>query len=88
MSALAYVENGHGIPLSDFANHFIMVIDLTSTQDATHDFIHPELTNSSLSVELKFDADLPNNIEIFFLKEKSSTVTLTLQETYPKMFCL
>ena len=65
MSALAYVENGHGIPLSDFAHHFIMVFDLTSTQEATH---------SSLSVELKFDTGLPNNIEIFFLGQKSSTV--------------
>ena len=74
MSALAHVENGHGIPLSDFAHHFILVFDLTSTQEATHDFIQPELTNSSLSVELKFDTGLPNNIEIFFLGEKSSTV--------------
>ena len=56
MSALAYVEKGHGIPLSEFENHYIMVFDLTSTQEATHDFIHPELTNSSLSDELKFDA--------------------------------
>ena len=55
-SASAYEENGHGIPLSEFANHYIMVFDLTSTKEATHDFIHPELTNSSLSVELKFKA--------------------------------
>ena len=74
MSALAYVENGHGIPLSEFSNHFIMVSDLTSTQEATHDFIHPELTNSSISVELKFDTALTNNVEVFFLGEKSSTV--------------
>ena len=74
MSALAYVENGHGIPLSDFAHHFIMVFDLTSTQEATHDFSHPELINSSLSVELKFDTGLANNIEIFFLGENLSTV--------------
>ena len=74
MSALVYVENGHGKPLSDFAHHFIMVFDLTSTQEATHDFIHPELTNSSLLVELKFDTDLPNNIGNFFLGENSSTV--------------
>ena len=74
MSALAYVENGHGIPLSEFSNHFIMVFDLTSTQEATHDFIHPELTNSSISVELKFDTALTNNVEVFFLGEKSSTV--------------
>ena len=51
MSAISYVENGHGIPLSEFANHYIMVFDLNITQEATHDFIHPELTNSSLSVE-------------------------------------
>ena len=74
MAALAYVENGHGISLTDFPEHYIMVFDLTSTQEATHDFIHPELTNSSLSVELKFGAALPNNIEILFLGEKCSTV--------------
>ena len=71
---LVLLENGHGIPLSEFANHYIMVFDLTSTQEATHDFIHPELTNSSLSVELKFDAALAHNVEIFFLGEKASTI--------------
>ena len=74
MSALAYVENGHGIPLSEFANHYIVVFDHTSTQEATHDFVHPELTNSSLSVEFKFDAALAQNVEIFFLGEKASTI--------------
>ena len=43
MSELAYVENGHGIPLSEFPNPCIMVFDLTSTQEVAHDFIHPEL---------------------------------------------
>ena len=88
MSALPYVENGHGIPLSDFAHHFIVVFDLTSTQEATHDFIHPKLTNSSLSVEPKFDTGLPNNIEIFSWEKNRLLCTLTLQETYPKMFYL
>ena len=74
MSALAYVENGHGIPLSEFSNHFIMVFDLTSTHEAVHDFIHTELTNSSISVELKFDTALINNVEVFLLGEKSSSV--------------
>ena len=73
MSALAYVENGHGILLSEFSNHFIMVFDLTSTQEATLDFIHPELTDSSITVELKFDTALANNVEVFFLGKKSST---------------
>ena len=73
-SALAYVEKDHGIPLSEFATHYLMVFDLTSTQEATHNFIHPEVTNSSMSVELKFDAALAHNVEIFFPGEKASTI--------------
>ena len=46
MGALAFIENGHGISLADFPRHYIMVFDLTSTQEATHDFINPELTNN------------------------------------------
>ena len=46
MAALAYVEKGHGISLSDLLNHYIMMFDLTSTQGAIHDFINPELTKS------------------------------------------
>ena len=42
-----------------------MVFDLTSTQQASHDFFHPELINCSISNELKFSAALANNIEIF-----------------------
>ena len=36
---LAYIDNGHGVSLTDYPNHFIMVFDLTSTQQASHDFI-------------------------------------------------
>ena len=64
MSAnLAYIDNGHGISLSEYPNHFIIVFDLTSTQQASHDFIHPELTNCSISNELKFSAALPSNLK-------------------------
>ena len=72
ISDLAYIDNGHGISLTDYPNHFIMVFGLTSTQQASHDFIHPELTNCSNSTELKFSAALPNNIEIFIIVEKAS----------------
>ena len=53
ISDLAYIDNGHGISLSDYTNHFIMVFDLTSIQQASHDIIHPELTNCSISIELE-----------------------------------
>ena len=74
LSDLAYIDNGHGISLEDYPNHFVMVFDLTSTQQASHDFIHPELTNSSISIELKFSTALTDNIEIFIVGEKASTI--------------
>ena len=74
MSDLAYIDNGHGISLSEHPNHFFMVFDLTSTQQASHDFILPEFTSCSISIELKFSAALPSNIEIFIIGEKASTI--------------
>ena len=74
LEALDFLDKGgHGITLADYPNHFIMAFDLTSTQEASHDFIHPELTNCSISVDLSFSRALPNNIEILFLGERSST---------------
>ena len=73
-SDLAYFDTGHGISLTDYPNHFIMIFDLTSTQQASHDFIHPELTNCSISVELKFSVALQNKNESFIIGEKASTI--------------
>ena len=74
ISDLAHIDNGHGIKLSEYPSHFLMVFDITSRQQASHDFIHPELTNHSITVELKFSAALPNNIEVFIIGEKTSTI--------------
>ena len=75
ISELAYVNHGHGISLPDYPNNFIMVFDdLTSTQQASHDFIHPEVITCSISIELRFSAALPNNFEIFMIGKKSSTI--------------
>ena len=74
ISDLAYIDIGHGIILTDYSNHFIKFFDLTSTQQASHDFIHPELTNCSIYVALKFSVALPNNIEIFIVGEKANTI--------------
>ena len=73
MSDLAYIKNGHGISLPENPSHFIMVFVLTSTQQASH-VIHSELANCSISIELKFSAALPSNIEIFIIGEKASTI--------------
>ena len=45
ISDLANIDNGHGRSLNDYPNQFIKVFDLTSTQQNSHNFIYPELTN-------------------------------------------
>ena len=84
MSDLAYIDNSHGIKFSEYPSHFIMVLGLTSTQQASHDFIHSELTNCSISFELKFSAALPSNIEIFIFGEKASSFFIDLARKFSK----
>ena len=46
IEALDFVFNdSHGISLANYHSHRFLAFDLTSTQEASHDFIHPELTN-------------------------------------------
>ena len=66
MEAVDFVLNdSHEISLANYHNHYIMVFNLTSTQEASHDFTHPYLTNWTISVELKFDAALGENVSNF-----------------------
>ena len=51
-----------------------MASDLTSTQEASPNFIHPELTNCTISVELNFNAPLEENVELLFMGACASTV--------------
>ena len=85
LSALAFVEGGHGIPLHNFNDHYVMVFDLTSTEQATHDYIHPELTNASITVEMTFGTALGQNTEIFFVGEKLTTVYVDSARNVSKM---
>ena len=74
LEALDFLDKGgHGITLENYPNHFILAFDLTSTQEASHDFIHPKLTICSISVQLTLDGALAGNLEILFLGERSST---------------
>ena len=41
LSALGLLHCGLGITLDNYQQHLIMCFDLTSTQQAAHDFLHP-----------------------------------------------
>ena len=64
------------------------MFDLTGTQQALHDFIHRELTNCSISIELKFSAALPSKIEIFITGEKASTIFIDSARNVSKNYIL
>ena len=68
------MNTSHRISLANYDNHYIMAFDLTFTHEASHNFIHPELTNCTISVDIKIDAGLANNVELLFLGERASTV--------------
>ena len=55
LEALDFPDKGwHGITPDNYPNHFVLAFDLTSRQEAAHDFIHPEPTKCSISVHLSF----------------------------------
>ena len=74
LGALDFLNKlGHGITLDNYANLSNLAFDLNSTQEASHDFIHPELTNCSISVQIAIDGALAVNEEFLFLGKTSST---------------
>ena len=73
LEALAFRQHGHGIPYNDYANHYILVFDRTSTQ-AFHGYLYPELTSGSISFNLRFSTHITNSLEVFLLGERSSTI--------------
>ena len=64
LEALASGQDGHGVPYNDYANHYILVFYLTSTQPASHDYLYPGLTIGSISFSLRFSAQLTNSVEV------------------------
>ena len=74
MRALKFDEDGPGIPLSQYENHYVLVFDLTSTQEAHIQMYYPDVVAASLRLELYFTAELAHTVEVLMLGERLSTV--------------
>ena len=66
LSALGLLHCGLGITLDNFQQHFIRCFDLKSTQQAAHDFLHPELSKCSVSLDLQFSNGLTATWKLLF----------------------
>ena len=64
------------IPIDNFKDHYVLVFDLTSMQDATENCNYPELVGEPLSLELIVTFPLEHVSELLALGERMSSVAV------------
>ena len=74
IKSLNFDQDGPGISLVDYNNHYILVFDLTSTQQADTEVYYPEVVGGGIRIELYFATALTDPVELIILGEKLSTI--------------
>jgi hypothetical protein len=74
IKSLNIEQDGPGILLADYDNHYILVFDLTSTQQADTEVYYPEVVGAGIRIELFFGTALTAPVELIILGEKQSTI--------------
>ena len=69
-------EDFPALLMEDFQNHYILVFDLTSLQDAAEQLHYPELSGESLRLEMFFQFPLGQVTEVIVLGEILSNVQI------------
>ena len=76
MKAMNFQDDNPSILIDDFKDHYVLVFDFTSMQDATENFHYPELVGEPLRLELNFTPPLENVTELIVLDEQMSSVAV------------
>ena len=76
MKAMNFRDDIPSIPIDKFKDHYVLVFDLTSMQDATENCHYPELVGEPLSLELNFTFPLEHVGELSVLGEQMSSVAV------------
>ena len=76
MKALKFQDDIPCIPIDNFQDHYVLVFDLTSMQDATEHWHYPELVGEPLRFELNFNTALEHVTEVIVLGERMSSVAV------------
>ena len=76
MKAMNFHDDIPSIPIDDFKDHYVLVFDLISMQDATENCHYPELVREPLRLELNFTNPLENFTELIVLGELMSSVAV------------
>ena len=78
MNAMNFQDDIPWIPVDNFTDHYVLVFDLTSMQDATEHCHYPELIGEPLRLELYFGSPLENKAEVIVLGERMSCVAVDM----------
>ena len=76
MKAMNFQNDIPPIPIDDFKDHYVLVFDLTSMQDATDICHYLEFVGEPLRLELIFTHPLENVTELIVLGERMSSVAV------------
>ena len=76
MKAMNFQDDIPSIPINDFKDHYVLVFDSTSMQDATENCHYSELVGEPLRLELIFNNPLENVTELIVLGERMSLVAV------------
>ena len=76
MKAMNFLDDIPSIPIDSFKDHYVLVFDLTSMQDATENYHYPELVGEPLRLELNFTFPLEHVTELIVLGERISLVAV------------
>ena len=76
MKPMNFQDDIPSIPIDKFKNHFKLVSDSTSMQDATENCQNPELVREPLRLELNFTFPLEHSTEFIVLGEIMSSVAV------------
>ena len=70
MKAMNFNEEIPALPNDFFKDHYVLVFDLTSLQDAGENVHYPDLSGESLRLEMFFERPLTNVTELIVLGER------------------
>ena len=76
MKAMNFQNDIPSIPIDDFKDHYVLVFNLTSMQNATENCHYPELVGEPLRLDLNFTNPLENVTELIVLGERMSSVAV------------
>ena len=76
MKTMNVQDDFPSIPIDGFNDHYVLVFDLTSMQDATENCHYLELVGEPLGLEINFTISLENVTEFIVLGERMSSVAV------------